>query len=69
MGSPEIQGHSVGSAQRGCGPLTIKTFPMPVAWVRGDTDDWEAETRPRISKKRVVRGSGYGTLGYQWMSR
>jgi putative SOS response-associated peptidase YedK len=23
--------HSVGSAQRECGPLTIKTFPMPVA--------------------------------------
>ena len=31
---------------------------------KDDTDDWEAEARPRISKKRVVRGSGYATFGY-----
>jgi hypothetical protein len=55
---PEIQRHSVGSARRGCGLLTIKTFRC----CRVGKDD-TIRGPPRISIRGVV-GWGYATFRY-----
>ena len=56
MGSPEIQGHSVGSAN-GVWSDDPQDFSDARRVGKDGTGDWQAEVRPRISKKG---GKGVG---------
>jgi hypothetical protein len=49
----------VGSAQRGCGPLTIKTFPMPVVRVKDGTDALGSQGPSAVVAAKRSGGRGW----------